>query len=84
MGQNEGRAAAAVRLGAVVALVSLVVLLMAWLYLSRSVRVLPSAAQDDADGLYCADCPECSEAVPAENQGRRRARGLTMTRLGGG
>jgi hypothetical protein len=84
MGQNEERAAAAVRLGAIAALVSLVVLLMAWLYLSRSLCVLPSAAQEDAEELCCADCPECSEAVPAENHGRRRARGLTMTRLGGG
>jgi hypothetical protein len=63
------------------------VLLMAWLYLSRSLRVLPSAARDDAGGQCCVDCTECSEAggaAPAENQGRKRARGLTMTRLGGG
>lgn len=82
---GEGGAAAAVRLGAIAALVSLVVLLMAWLYLSRSLRVLPPA-REESGGSCCADCPECSrenQVRPAQNPGRKRARGLTMTRLGG-
>jgi hypothetical protein len=85
IGQHAGDGAAAVRLGAIAASACLAALLAAWLYLSRSLRVLPSAAQDDGD--CCADCPQCREAAsppPAETPNRRRARGLTMTRLGGG
>jgi hypothetical protein len=65
----------------------LLVLLMALLYLNRSLRVLPSAAHSDDVGDCGADCPQCLEAdpaAPAERAGRKRARGLTMTRLGGG
>lgn len=82
-----GDGAAAVRLGAIAASACLVVLLAAWLYLNRSLRVLPSPAQDDDCGDCWPDCPQCAGAVlppPAEGQTRRRARGLTMTRLGGG
>lgn len=82
-----GDGAAAVRLGAIAASACLAVMLAAWLYLSRSVRVLPSAARDEDEVACCADCPQCMETglpPPAENPNRRRARGLTMTRLGGG
>lgn len=82
-----GDGAVAVRLGAIAASASLVVLLAAWLYLSRSLRVLPLSAQDDDGGDCWPDCPQCVSAdlpPPAESQTRRRARGLTMTRLGGG
>lgn len=79
-------AGAAVGLGAIASLACLVVLLMVWLHLSRSVRVLSSAPQGvDAD--CCGSCPQCLDAElakPAEHPGRKRARGLTMTRLGGG
>ncbi|MTW06187.1 hypothetical protein [Pseudoduganella ginsengisoli] len=84
--EAAGAGAAAVGLGAIAALASLVVLLMVWLYLSRSVRVLSSAPQD-VEVECCSDCPQCTEAgmaAPVEHQGRKRARGLTMTRLGGG
>jgi len=79
--------ATAVRLGAIAASACLAVLLAAWLYLSRSLRVLPSAARNEDELECCADCPQCLEAglPPAvERSNRRRARGLTMTRLGGG
>lgn len=78
--------ATAVRLGAIAASSCLAVLLAVWLYLSRSLRVLPSDARDEDEVECCADCPQCMEAVPppVDSTNRRRARGLTMTRLGGG
>lgn len=86
VGQHAGSGAAAVRLGAIAAAACLAVLLAAWLYLSRSLRVLPSDARDEDEVECCADCPQCMEAVPppVDSTNRRRARGLTMTRLGGG
>lgn len=79
--------ATAVRLGAVAASACLGVLLALWLYLSRSLRVLPAAAGSEDEGACCGECPQCLEPgmpPPVENPQRRRARGLTMTRLGGG
>lgn len=87
LGADAGDGAAAVRIGAVAASACLAALLVVWLYLSRSLRVLPSPAMEDDVEECCTDCPQCIEAgiqPPAEGQKRRRARGLTMTRLGGG
>ncbi|MRV76691.1 hypothetical protein GJ700_33760 [Duganella sp. FT92W] len=86
MAQRTESAADAVRLGAIAAFACLLVLLMAWLYLNRSLRVLPSAAQRDAGdcGGDCSQCAETDLAASADQHGRKRARGLTMTRLGGG
>lgn len=82
--ETAGAAAAAVGLGAIAALACLVVLLMVWLYLSRSLRVLPAApaAAEDCCG-NCSHCTLAGVAEPMETLGRKRARGLTMTRLGG-
>ncbi len=94
--QQAGSAASAVGIGAVASLACLVVLLMAWLYLNPRLRVLPGAPPSarDAEDDCCGECPECRESgknavatadmAPLENPGRKRARGLTMTRLGGG
>ena len=81
---SDAAGTAAVGIGAIASLACLVVLLVVWLYLSHS--VLPaSPPEDDID--CCADCPQCVDAglAPAADMpGRKRARGLTMTRLGGG